>query len=205
MPVNVQDLDADFLCFSGHKMLGPTGVGVLYGKKNILEIMSPFQGGGEMIRDVSFSPSRQYCDISWNDLPWKFEAGTPNIAGGIALAEAIKYLEQIGMNNVLNHEIQLTEYALTQMQALKKISVYGPLDMSVKCGIIPFTMDGLSSHDIALFCDNYGIMLRSGYHCAQPLHQLFKLQSSARASFYIYNTTEEVDRFVEVLKEIEQF
>jgi cysteine desulfurase / selenocysteine lyase len=205
MPVNVQDLDADFLCFSGHKMLGPTGVGVLYGKKDLLEIMPPFQGGGEMIRDVSFSPSKQYCDISWNDLPWKFEAGTPNIAGGIALAEAIKYLEQIGMNNVLHHEIQLTEYALKQMRALKKISVYGPLDMSVKCGIIPFTMDGLSSHDIALFCDNYGIMLRSGFHCAQPLHQLFKLQSSARASFYIYNTTEEVDRFVEVLKEIEQF
>ena len=143
--------------------------------------------------------------MRWNDLPWKFEAGTPNIAGGIAFAEAIKYLDQLGMNNVLNHEKKLTEYAMKRMQDLKKITIYGPTDLSAKCGIIPFGASEMSSHDIALFCDNYGIMLRSGFHCAQPLHQVFNLQSSARASFYIYNTTEEVDRFVGVLKEIEQF
>jgi cysteine desulfurase / selenocysteine lyase len=205
MPVDVQDLDADFLCFSGHKMLGPTGTGVLYGKKNLLEEMPPFQGGGEMIRDVSFGLKTQRCEIHWNNLPWKFEAGTPNIAGGIALAEAIKYLDQIGMNNVLSHEEKLTKYAMKRMQELKKITIYGPTDLSAKCGIIPFGASDLSSHDIALFCDNYGIMLRSGFHCAQPLHQVFKLQSSARASFYIYNSTEEIDRFIDVLKEMEQF
>ena len=205
MPVDVKDLDADFLAFSGHKMLGPTGIGALYGKKSLLEKMEPFQGGGEMIKEVSYSKKSEHCGISWNDPPWKFEAGTPNIAGGIALAEAIKYLERLGMTEVLRHEVTLTEYALKRMQELKKVTVYGPTDVSLKCGIIPFGVDGLSSHDVALFCDNYGIMLRSGFHCAQPLHQVFKLQSSARSSFYIYNITEEIDRFVEILKEMEQF
>ena len=205
MPIDVQDLDVDFLCFSGHKMMGPTGIGALYGKRAILEKMAPFQGGGEMIREVSFNQGKQQCTISWNDLPWKFEAGTPNIAGGIALAEAIKYLELLGMNNVLQHEIELTKYAMKRLQELKKTSVYGPTGVSRKCGILPFNIEGISSHDIALFCDNYGIMLRSGFHCAQPLHQIFKLSSSARASFYIYNTFKEVDRFIEVLKELEQF
>jgi cysteine desulfurase/selenocysteine lyase len=205
MPVDVQDLGVDFLAFSGHKMLAPTGIGALYGKKSLLEQMGPFQGGGEMIKEVSFSQEKEHCGISWNDAPWKFEAGTPNIAGGIALAEAIKYLENLGMTEVLKHELALTEYTLKRMQELKKVAVYGPTDISRKCGIIPFGVQGLSSHDVALFCDNYGIMLRSGFHCAQPLHQVFKLQSSARASFYIYNTTEEADRFIEVLKEMEQF
>ncbi len=205
MPVDVQDLDADFLAFSGHKMLGPTGIGALYGKKALLEKMEPFQGGGEMIKDVSFNQEKGRCGISWNEPPWKFEAGTPNIAGGIALAEAIKYLEHLGMDEVLKHEITLTEYALKRMQELKKVTVYGPTDVKLKCGIIPFGVQGLSSHDVALFCDNFGVMLRSGFHCAQPLHQVFKLQSSARASFYIYNTTEEIDRFIDVLKEMEQF
>lgn len=205
MPVDVKDLDADFLAFSGHKMLGPTGIGALYGKKSLLEKMEPFQGGGEMIKEVSYSKKSEHCGISWNDPPWKFEAGTPNIAGGIALAEAIKYLERLGMTEVLRHEVTLTEYALKRMQELKKVTVYGPTDVSLKCGIIPFGVDGLSSHDVALFCDNYGIMLRSGFHCAQPLHQVFKLQSSARSSFYIYNITQEIDRFIEILKEMEQF
>jgi cysteine desulfurase / selenocysteine lyase len=205
MPIDVQDLDADFLCFSGHKMLGPTGIGILYGKKTLLEKMAPFQGGGEMIREVSFNQGKQQCNISWNDLPWKFEAGTPNVAGGIGLAEAIKYLERLGMDNVLRHEVELTKYVMKRMRELKKVTIYGPVDVSVKCGIIPFGMEGMSSHDIALFCDNYGIMLRSGFHCAQPLHQIFKLQSSARASFYIYNTTQETDRLIEVLKEVEEF
>ncbi|MEM2099553.1 MAG: cysteine desulfurase [Candidatus Bathyarchaeia archaeon] len=203
MPVNVQDLDADFLAFSGHKMLGPTGIGVLYGKKELLEQMEPFQGGGEMIKEVSISPEQNRSSISWNALPWKFEAGTPNVCGGIALMEAVKYLERIGMNNVLEHEKALTEYAVRRMQECRRVTIHGPSVLSLKCGIIPFNVEGFSSHDIALLCDAYGIMLRSGFHCAQPLHQILRLQSSARASFYIYNTQEEVDRFVEVLKEIE--
>ena len=204
LPVNVEDLDVDFLAFSGHKMLGPTGIGVLYGKREILEKMEPFQGGGEMIREVSFDPITRRCSITWNNLPWKFEAGTPDICGGIGLAEAVKYLRRIGMENVKAHECTLTEYAIKRMQERKKVEIYGPKDASVKCGIIPFNVEGLSSHDVALFLDNYGIMIRSGFHCAQPLHQRFKLQSSARISFYIYNTREEIDRFIEVLKEIEQ-
>ncbi|UCF45572.1 MAG: cysteine desulfurase [Candidatus Bathyarchaeota archaeon] len=202
--VDVKDLEMDFLAFSGHKMLGPTGIGVLYGKKELFEKMGPFQGGGEMIKEVSFSQAREQCKITWNDIPWKFEAGTPNICGGIALMEAVKYLERIGMTEVLRHEKVLTEYAVKRIQECKKVELHGPSDLSSKCGIIPFTVEGLSSHDVALFFDTYGIMIRSGFHCAQPLHQVLELQSSARASFYIYNTREEIDRFVEVLKEIEQ-
>ena len=203
-PVDVRNLDADFLAFSGHKMLGPTGIGVLYAKKALLEKMEPFQGGGEMIKDVSFAAGREQCDISLNDLPWKFEAGTPDISGAIGLMEAVKYLEKIGMDQVLGHECLLTSYAIKRMKECSKVILHGPTDTSLKCGIIPFSVQGLSSHDVALLFDNYGIMIRSGYHCAQPLHQVFKLQSSARASFYIYNTQDEIDRFVEVLKEIEQ-
>jgi len=187
-------------------MLGPTGIGVLYGKKTLLEEMVPWQGGGEMIREVSYSKQNERCGIIWNDPPWKFEAGTPNIAGGIALGEAVKYLQQLGMKEIFEHEQALTEHAEEKMQSCcTKLKLYGTTDPALKCGIIPFGVEGLSSHDVALFCDNYGIMLRSGFHCAQPLHQVFKLSSSARASFYIYNTKEEVDRFVEILKEIEQF
>jgi len=202
LPVNVKDLDVDFFAFSGHKMLGPTGIGVLYGKSEILDGMVPFHGGGEMIREVYFNPVTKRCSISWNDLPWRFEAGTPNICGGIGLMEAIKYLKGIGMENVKKHECMLTEYAMQHMQELKKVKIYGPKDASIKCGIIPFNVDDLSSHDVALFLDNYGIMVRSGFHCAQPLHEIFKLKSSTRVSFYIYNIREEIDRFIKVLKEI---
>jgi len=205
MPVDVRDLDVDFLAFSGHKMLGPTGIGALYGKKALLERMEPFQGGGEMIKEVSYNQKTRRCSVDWNDPPWKFEAGTPNICGSVALMKAIKYLENIGMDEVLKHEKMLTEYAVKTMQSCcTKLVLYGTSDSSLKCGIMPFGIVGLSSHDVALFLDNYGIMIRSGFHCAQPLHQVFKLQSSARASFYIYNTREEIDRFIEVLKEIEQ-
>jgi cysteine desulfurase/selenocysteine lyase len=204
MPVDVRDLDVDFLAFSGHKMLGPTGIGALYCKKELLERMEPFQGGGEMIRDVSFCQEKERCDIIWNDPPWKFEAGTPNISGSIALGEAVKYLQKIGMIEVFRHEQELNKYAVGQLRGCTKVRIHGPSDLSSKCGIVPFTVDGLSSHDVALYCDNYGIMIRSGFHCAQPLHQVFNLSSSARASFYIYNTREEIDRFVEVLREIEQ-
>ncbi len=201
MKVDVQDLDADFLAFSGHKMLAPTGIGVLYGKKGLLKKMGPFQGGGEMIKEVSFSQEKQQCEVSWNEPPWKFEAGTPNIGGAIGLAEAVKYLEQIGMDNVFAHEKALTKYAVKGMKDYSKITIHGPSSLTAKCGIIPFSVQGLSSHDVALLCDSYGIAIRSGFHCAQPLHQVFQLQSSARASFYIYNTKAEIDRFLEVLKE----
>jgi cysteine desulfurase / selenocysteine lyase len=204
LKVDVQDLGVDFLAFSGHKMLGPTGVGILYGKKELLEGMVPFQGGGEMIKEVEFPPGKDRCALSWNEVPWKFEAGTPNISGAIGLMEAIKYLERLGMDNVLSHEKALTKYAVERLSECQKITLHGSSDLSMKCGIIPFSMEGLSSHDIALLCDNYGIMIRSGFHCAQPLHQVFKLKSSARASFYVYNTNAEIDKFVEVLKEVQQ-
>jgi cysteine desulfurase/selenocysteine lyase len=204
MAVDVEDLGMDFLAFSGHKMLGPTGIGVFYGKEELLKKMPPFQGGGEMIKEVEFSQAKGQCSVSWNELPWKFEAGTPNIGGAVGLAEAVKYLEGLGMDNVLDHEKDLTKYAVERMKECSKVTVYGPSDISMNCGIIPFNVKGLSSHDVALFFDNYGVMMRSGFHCAQPLHQVFKLESSARASFYIYNTKEEIDRFMEILKEIEQ-
>jgi cysteine desulfurase/selenocysteine lyase len=203
--VDVKDLGSDFVAFSGHKMLGPTGIGVLYGKREVLEKMEPFHGGGEMIREVSYDPEKKRCSIAWNVLPWKFEAGTPNVCGAVGLMEAVRYLKRVGMDNVKEHEEMLTKYALRQMEGCcPKIMIYGTKDTSAKCGIIPFGVEGLSSHDIALFLDNYGIMVRSGFHCAQPLHEILKLNSSARVSFYIYNTREEIGRFAEVLKEIEQ-
>jgi len=201
--VDVKDLDVDLLAFSGHKMLGPTGIGALYGKREILEEMEPFHGGGSMIKEVTFNTMTKRCSISLNDLPWKFEGGTPNICGGVGLMAAVKYLKDVGMENVKEHEKILTEYALRRMQEHEKIMIYGPKDASLKCGILPFNVEGLSSHDVALFLDSYGIMIRSGFHCAQPLHEMFKLKSTARASFYIYNTREEIDRFVTLLKEIE--
>ncbi len=205
MPINVKDLDVDFLAFSGHKMLAPTGIGVLYGKRALLESLAPFQGGGEMIREVAFDRKAGRCRISWNSLPWKFEAGTPNISGGIGLSEAVRYLKRLNMENVRKHEETLTRYALSSIQGCcRKASIHGPKESSAKCGIIPFNIKGLSSHDVALFLDNYGIMVRSGFHCAQPLHKLLRVSSSARASFYVYNTREEIDRFIQVLQEIEK-
>ncbi|MBS7615915.1 cysteine desulfurase [Candidatus Bathyarchaeota archaeon] len=204
LPVDVKDLDVDFFTFSGHKMLAPTGIGALYAKREILVKMEPFHGGGEMIKEVAFNPIKRASVISWNELPWKFEAGTPNICGGVGLMAAIKYLETLGMENVEAHECRLTEYAIKRLHECRKVTVYGPENASKRCGIIPFNVEGFSSHDIALFLDNYGIMIRSGFHCAQPLHQRLKLPSSARASFYIYNTKEEIDKFIEALKEIEK-
>ena len=157
-----------------------------------------------MIRNVSFNLKTRRCTITWNDLPWKFEAGTPNVCGGVGLMEAIKYLKKIGMESIKAHEETLTKYAFRRMQECEKVKIYGPMDQSARCGIIPFNVDGLSSHDVALFLDNYGIMVRSGLHCAQPLHEIFGLNSSVRISFYIYNIREEIDKFIEALKEIEQ-
>jgi cysteine desulfurase/selenocysteine lyase len=203
LPVDVKDLDIDFLAFSGHKMLGPTGIGALYGKRGILEEMEPFHGGGSMIKEVTFNTVTRSCSISLNDLPWKFEAGTPNVCGGVGLMAAVRYLNDIGMENVKEHEEILTTYTIRRMQECEKVKIYGPEDASLTCGILPFGVEGLSSHDVALFLDSYGIMIRSGFHCAQPLHEKFRLKSSARASFYIYNTREEIDRLTEALKEIE--
>ena len=202
LPVDVKDLDIDFLAFSGHKMLGPTGIGVLYGKAAVLENMSPFQGGGSMISDVSFNKDQEKCGIAFAGLPGKFEAGTPDTSGIIGLGAAVDYLEHIGQKEVLEHERLLTEYAIKRMSEFKRVVIYGHDDGSSSSGIIPFNVEGLSSHEVALFMDNYGIAIRSGFHCAQPLHQAFKVQSSARASFYIYNTFEEIDRFVDVLRQV---
>ncbi|MEM3504054.1 MAG: cysteine desulfurase, partial [Nitrososphaeria archaeon] len=202
MPVDVRRLDIDFLAFSGHKMLAPTGIGVLYARKELLENMEPFIGGGDMIKSVRYDRIKG-CMIEWHTLPWKFEAGTPNVCSAIGLAEAIRYLRRLGMENVKEHEHQLTKYTLKLLQEDDSISVYGPKDTSIRCGIVSFNIKNIDHHDVALLLDNEGIMVRSGYHCAEPLHQRLGLSGSVRASFYMYNTKEEVERFVQVLKEIE--
>jgi cysteine desulfurase/selenocysteine lyase len=202
MPVDVKALDVDFLAFSGHKMLAPTGIGVLYCKRRLLERMAPFHGGGSMIKQVTYDKESERCIIEWSDLPWKFEAGTPNIGGGIGLMKAVEYLRKIGMENVERHEKELTRYALERLGELKKVQVIGSQDISLKSGIIPFLVEKFDSHDIALFLDNFGIMVRSGFHCAQPLHQQLGIRHTVRASFYIYNTQEEIDKFVQTLGQL---
>jgi len=201
MPVDVRKLDIDFLAFSGHKMLAPTGIGVLYGKRELLEKMEPFIGGGDMIRSVKYDKIKG-CSIEWHHLPWKFEAGTPNVCNAIGLAEAIRYLKRLGMENVREHERQLTQHTLKLLQENESVEVYGPRDVSTKCGIVSFNVRGLNHHDVALIFDSFGIMVRSGYHCAEPLHHRLGVEGSVRASFYIYNTMDEVERFIEVLREI---
>jgi cysteine desulfurase/selenocysteine lyase len=201
MPVDVRKLDIDFLAFSGHKMLAPTGIGVLYGKRELLEKMEPFIGGGDMIRSVKYDKIKG-CTIEWHHLPWKFEAGTPNVCNAIGLAEAIRYLKRLGMENVREHERQLTQHTLKLLQENESVEVYGPRDVSTKCGIVSFNVRGLNHHDVALIFDSFGIMVRSGYHCAEPLHHRLGVEGSVRASFYIYNTMDEVERFIEVLREI---
>jgi cysteine desulfurase/selenocysteine lyase len=175
---------------------------VLYGKAAILENMSPFQGGGSMISSVSFNKEQEQCSIAFSDLPGKFEAGTPDTSGIVGLGAAVDYLERLGPKEILEHERLLTNYAIERMSELKKVTIYGHNDESMSSGIVPFNVEGMSSHEVALFMDNFGIAIRSGFHCAQPLHQLFNLQSSARASFYIYNTFGEIDRFVDVLRQV---
>jgi len=201
MPVDVRKLGIDFLAFSGHKMLAPTGIGVLYGKRELFEEMEPFIGGGDMIRSVKYDKLKG-CTIEWHHLPWKFEAGTPNVCNAIGLAEAIRYLKRLGMENVREHERQLTQHMLKLIHEDESVEVYGPRDVSTKCGIVSFNIKGLNHHDVALLLDSFGIMVRSGYHCAEPLHQRLGVEGSVRASLYIYNTIDEVERFIEVLKEI---
>ena len=188
--VDVQDLDCDFLAFSSHKMCGPTGMGVLYGKRDLLEAMPPFMGGGDMIRRVSMEKS------TWNDLPYKFEAGTPSIAEGIGLGAAVDYLNKIGMENIHHHEQMITGYALEALSEIPGLRVLGPKTASLRGGLVSFTVEGLHPHDIAQLLDEDGIAVRAGHHCAMPLHKKMGIGASARASFYLHTTTEEVDRLV---------
>ena len=195
MPVDVKKLDCDFLVFSAHKMLGPTGVGVLYAKKEFLEKMKPFMGGGDMIKEVF------KFHTNYNEVPYKFEAGTPNIADVVGFGAAIDYLEKIGMENIRKHEISLTEYALESMQSLKYITIYGPTDSNFRGGVISFNIADIHPHDLATIMNDHGIAIRSGHHCAQVLMQRLDVPATSRASFYIYNTKEEIDKFVNAIKE----
>ncbi len=195
LALDVQALDCDFLAFSGHKMLGPF-VGVLYGKRALLEAMPPFLGGGDMIRRVQLQES------SWNDLPYKFEAGTPAIAEAIGLGVAIDYLDQLGMANVRAHEHELTAYALERLAEVPTLRVFGPSDPAERGGLTAFEMEGIHPHDIAALLDRDAICIRAGHHCAQPLHDYYDLPATARASYYVYNTPDDVDRLVASLQNV---
>ena len=195
MPVDVKKLDCDFLVFSAHKMLGPTGVGVLYAKKELLEKMKPFMAGGDMIKEVF------KFHTNYNEVPYKFEAGTPNIADVVGFGAAVEYLEKIGMENIRKHEIYLTEYALESMQSLKYTTIYGPMDSKFRGGVISFNIADIHPHDLATIMNDHGIAIRSGHHCAQVLMQRLDVPATSRASFYIYNTKEEIDKFVNAIKE----
>jgi cysteine desulfurase/selenocysteine lyase len=193
LPVDVQSLGCDFLAFSSHKMLGPTGLGVLWARRNILADMPPFMTGGDMIKRVTFEGAE------WNDLPWKFEAGTPAIAEVIGLGVAVDYLNQLGMSNIRQHEIELTGYALEKLNQVEGLRIYGPQDSHQRGGAVSFTMGNIHPHDIAAVLDGEGIAVRAGHHCAMPLHDKLGLTATTRASFYVYNTTADVDRLVEGL------
>ncbi|MFL6392187.1 MAG: cysteine desulfurase [Nitrososphaeraceae archaeon] len=195
MPVDVQDMDCDFMVFSAHKMLGPTGVGVLYAKKEILNEMQPFIGGGDMIKEV-----HKHKTI-YNDLPYKFEGGTPNIAGVIGFGAAVDYLKRIGMHNVREHEIEITSYAIKAIADIKGIILYGPSDANHRGGVVAFNIGDIHPHDLATIMNDHGIAIRSGHHCAQVLMERLDIAAASRTSFYIYNTKEEVDIFINALGE----
>jgi cysteine desulfurase/selenocysteine lyase len=194
MPVDVQEIDADFFAFSGHKMCGPTGIGVLYGKEHLLEEMQPYLYGGMMIRKVTFE------DSTWHELPWKFEAGTPVIAQGIALAEACDYLDDIGMENVKRHGEGLAEYAYDRLSEFEDIRILGPAGDD-RSALVSFNLGSVHAHDTSEILNEFAVAVRAGDHCTQPLHDKLGVPASARASFYIYNTREEVDRLIEALEE----
>ena len=199
MPVDVQAVGADFYAFSAHKMLGPTGVGVLYARRELLEEMAPFLGGGEMILKVTFEGA------TWNDLPWKFEAGTPNIADVIAFGSAIDYLDALGMDNVRRHEVEVTAYALDRLRGLDDVTLYGPDDPEQRGGVVSFNFGDLHPHDVGTILDRHGVAIRAGHHCTQPLMRCLGVTGTARASFYIYNTQDEVDVLIEGLKAARDF
>lgn len=199
MAVDVQALNCDFLAFSGHKMLAPTGIGVLYGKEEVLNLMDPVEFGGEMI-DFVYEQ-----EASWKSLPWKLEAGTPNIAGAIGLAAAIDYLESLGMSAIQNHERELVSYILPKLQAIDGLKLYGPGNPMDQTGVLSFNLDGLHPHDVATALDYEGIAVRAGHHCAQPLLRHLEISAAVRASFYIYNTKEDCDRLVEAILKTKEF
>ena len=197
IPTDVQDYDCDFLAFSGHKMLGPTGIGCLYAKKEILETMEPFMTGGEMVLEVTYEKA------SWADLPMKFEAGTPNIADAIGLGAAIDYLNELGMDNIYSHENELTFHAMCKFFELQSegVELFGPRDENLKGGVFSFNVPDVHPHDLGTVLDNMGIAVRTGHHCAMPLVKSLGVAATARASFYLYNTTDEIDVFVDALRE----
>ncbi|HIC96131.1 TPA: cysteine desulfurase [Candidatus Bipolaricaulota bacterium] len=196
LPVDVKELDCDFLVASGHKMLGPSGTGFLYGKRELLEEMEPFLYGGDMIETVTLEGA------TWNKLPWKFEAGTANISGGIGLGAAVDYLRELGMDRVYRHERRLLEYAWERLSRLEGLELYGPApDEADRLGIVTFNLEGIHPHDVAMVLDSEGIAIRSGHHCAQPLMARLGMEFAARASFYIYNTEEEIERLAAALLE----
>lgn len=197
MPVDVQDLDADFFVFSSHKMAGPTGIGILHGKRDILEDMPPYQGGGDMISRVTLDGS------TWNELPYKFEAGTPSIAEAIGLGVAVDYLTNIGMDKIHQYEHMLTEYAMERLSEVSGLTVYGP-EADQKGAVASFTIEGVHAHDAAQILDSYGIAVRAGHHCAMPLHDFLCVKATARASFYFYNTFEEIDALAEALEKVKE-
>jgi cysteine desulfurase/selenocysteine lyase len=199
MPVDVQALDCDFYAFSAHKMLGPTGVGVLYGRHELLDAMPPFLSGGEMIRRVRLDGA------TWNDVPWKFEAGTPNVADVIAFSAALDYLTALGMANVRAYEEELTAYALRRLRQREEIIIYGPPDVSRRSGVISFNCPDIHPHDVGTILDREGVAIRAGHHCAQPLMNRFGVSGTVRASFYIYNIPEEVDALVQGIEKVRAF
>ena len=195
MPVDVAELGCDFYAGTGHKMCGPTGIGFLWGREEILDSMEPFHGGGEMILDVWIDHA------TYNEIPYKFEAGTPPIAGVIGLGAAIDYLNDIGMKAIHDHEVELTNYALLALSDIPGITIYGPQDASKKGGLISFSLEDVHAHDVGTICDSYGVAVRAGHHCAKPLMRKLGVPATTRASFYIYNTPEDVDRLVEAVME----
>jgi cysteine desulfurase/selenocysteine lyase len=197
--VDVQDLDCDFFAFSGHKMCGPTGIGVLYGKKQLLENMEPIEFGGEMIDFVGLYES------TWKELPWKFEGGTPIIAGAIGLGAAIDFLQEIGLENIEAHEHKLAAYALEKMSAIEGMTIYGPMDSAKRAGVVTFNLSDVHPHDVATVLDAEGIAVRAGHHCAQPLMKWLKVSATARASFYLYNTEDEIDKLVQGLVKTKEY
>ncbi len=196
MPVDVNDWGADFIAFSGHKMLGPTGIGVLWGKRELLEHLVPFQYGGDMIKEVHVDRT------VFNDVPHKFEAGTPHIAGVIGLGAAVDYLRDVGMENIRAHEKEITAYALENLANVSGLTMYGPHDANVHAGVVTFRMSGIHPHDIAQILDSDNICIRVGFHCAQPLHEHLAIGPTARASFYLYTTKEDIDVLVKGLHKV---
>lgn len=199
LKIDVQNINCDFLAFSGHKMCAPTGIGVLYGKRALLDAMEPVEFGGEMIDFVGLH------DSTWKELPWKFEGGTPIIAGAVGLGAAIDYLEEIGLDNIARHEQELVAYAIERMQEIEGIELYGPLDPARRAGLITFNLQEVHPHDLATVLDMNGIAIRAGHHCAQPLMKWLEQSATARASFYLYNTKEDIDQFVEGLKMAKEY